>query len=264
MVIDFHTHAFPDSLAARAVGSLTERTEGVFPPVSDGTIAGLVAYMDKCGVDISVLQPVITKQSQTTTLNEWAISVKSDRILPFGGIYSHTDDYKRDIDFVVSLGLRGLKFHPEYQDFVVDDAAMLPIYDYALSRGLILLFHAGFDPAFKAPFRSSPKQYANISRAMRGGTIVAAHMGGQYDWDATERELVGTDVYLDTSMGLDFGPTEQFLRIVKAHGADKILFATDSPWSAADAELARLRALPLSDSEREAILCGNAKRVLGL
>jgi len=266
MVIDFHAHAFPDALAARAIGTLVANMppEATYAPVTDGTIGGLIASMDARGVDKSVVLPVLTKQSQTEGLNAWAAEVASERSIPFGGIFPHTDDYKRDIDFVVSLGLRGLKFHCEYQNFVLDDARMLPIYDYALSRGLILVFHAGFDPCFPAPFRSSPKQFRNVVDAMRGGTIVAAHFGGHAQWDDVERYLVGTPIYLDTSMGFEFFPHEQFLRIVRDHGAEKILFATDSPWSDAKTELAHLRSLPLTAAEKELILCGNAKRLLNL
>ena len=264
MVIDFHTHAFPDELARRAIGTLLENIEEAFTPVTDGTVSGLLKHMDESGVDISVLQPVITKPSQFIGLNEWAAGLASDRIIPFGGIYPHTDDYKRDIDFIVSLGLCGIKFHCEYQDFVIDEPKMLRIYDYALSRGLILLHHAGEDPGYEAPYRSSPERFARIADAMKGGVIVAAHFGGHGEWDDVERYMVGKNIYLDTSMGFEYFPPEQFLRIVKNHGADKILFASDSPWSDAKSEIARLKQTALSDYDKALILGGNASRLLGL
>lgn len=264
MIIDFHTHAFPDTLASRAISSLIEACGKTLFPVHDGTVAGLLRRMDDYSIDISVLQPVITKMSQTKTLNEWAASCCSDRIIPFGAVFPHTDDYKRDIDFVCSLGLRGLKFHAEYQGFSVDEPRMLKIYDYAFEKGLIVLHHAGFDPAFPPPFRSSPKQFQNIARAMRGGVLVAAHFGGQSQWDDVERYLVGENVYLDTSMGQKYYPSEQFLRIVRAHGADKILFASDSPWSNAGAEIASIESLPLTTEEKDMIFSSNAKKILDL
>jgi predicted TIM-barrel fold metal-dependent hydrolase len=264
MIIDFHTHVFPDNLAERAIAVLTAEADNAFPPVNDGTVSGLIRDMDNWKIDAAVVQPVITKQAQTKSVNEWSKSICSDRIISFGGIYPHTDDYKRDIDFVAGLGLKGLKFHAEYQNFVVDDPQMLKIYDYALGKGLVILHHAGADPAYKPPFKSSPRQFAKIVKEMRGGIIVAAHFGGHEQWDDVEKYLAGTDIYLDTSMGFDFFPHEQFLRIVKNHGADKILFASDYPWSSAKSEMEQLKALPLSDGEKAAIFGENAGRILNL
>jgi predicted TIM-barrel fold metal-dependent hydrolase len=139
---------------------------------------------------------------------------------------------------------------------------MLHIYDYALGKGLILLHHAGDDPAFKPPFKSSPKRFANVARQMKGGVIIAAHFGGHAQWDEVEEYLPGSGIYIDTSMGFEYYSREQFLRIVKKHGADKVLFGSDAPWSDAKTELEHLRAMPLTEDELNAILYGNAKRIL--
>ena len=264
MIIDFHTHIFPDELAPRAVKSLTSRSEYELEPANDGTLSGLIRNMDAWDVDKSVIQPVITKQTQFKTVNDWAASLVSDRIISFGSVFPHSDDFKRDIDYVVSLGLKGLKFHAEYQDFVLDEDKMLRIYDYALSRGLIILQHAGCDLGFPPPYKSSPKQFANVIQAMRGGVFVAAHLGGQSQWDEVEEFLVGGPIYFDTSMGFAFYPHEQFVRILKNHGADKMLFGSDSPWSKAVSEIAHLRGLPISEEDKEAVLGGNARRILGM
>ncbi len=264
MIIDFHTHVFPDELADRAICALVAGINEIYTPVTDAKVTGLLEHMRQSGVDISVIQPVITKQSQFEDLNLWARSICSDRLISFGGFYPHTDDYKRDIDFIVSLGLKGIKFHAEYQDFVIDDPKMLRIYDYALSRGLIILHHAGFNPGFNGPIRSGPVRFRNIWNAMKGGVIIAAHFGGFSKWDDVERYIVGTGIYLDTSMGFEFYPAEQFLRVVRSHGVEKILFASDSPWSDAGAEIGRLKAQPLTEAEKDMILGGNAKRILNI
>ena len=262
MIVDIHTHIFPDELASKAMDILI--ADVPYQPVSDGTLSGLLRNMDAWGIDVSVVQPVITKQSQMRKINEWAASVSSERLVSFGGIYPHTGDYKSDIDFVVSLGLKGLKFHAEYQDFLVDDRHMLDIYDYALGRGLALLHHGGYDPAFKPPFRSSAKMFARVAEAMRGGVIIIAHLGGHDEWDDVEEYLAGSGLYLDTSMGFEYFPHKRFLNIVEKHGADKILFGSDAPWSNAGTEIEHLRAQPLPKADIEAILGGNAKRILGV
>jgi len=264
MLIDFHTHVFPDVVARKVLPDLFTNAGDKFVPASDGTVSGLIKNMDDWGVDISVIHPVITKQSQFKNVNEWTAGLRSDRIVCFGGIYPYTDDFKRDIDFVVSLGAKGLKFHPEYQGFTVDSEHMLRVYDYALSRGLILLFHAGKDEAYLPPPNSSPEQFVKIAEAVRGGVIVLAHMGGFKQWDDVEKYLAGSEFYFDTSTGFEFFTQDQFLRVLKKHGADKILFASDSPWSKAGTAIKRLRSLPVSESDVESILGGNAKTLLGL
>lgn len=274
MIIDFHTHVFPDALAPRAIKALIEEIDGQYPVVSDGTASGLIKNMDAWGIDKSVVLPVVTKQSQTRNANEFASSIQSDRLVCFGGIYPHTDDFKRDIDLAHSLGLRGLKFHAEYQNFMLDDEKMLKIYDYALNKGLIILHHAGYDPAFPAPYKTSPEQFKRVADVLQiegalhlaeklgSGVIVAAHLGGHDQWDDVEKHLAGSNVYLDTSMGFEYFSQEQFLRIVKKHGAGKILFASDAPWSNAFTEMQLLKAMPLEQTEIDAILGGNAERIL--
>jgi len=264
MIIDFHTHIYPDALAPRVLQLLTSNVSFPFTPSFDGTLSGLLRYMDETGVDVSVIQPVVTRPSQTRSINEWAASCRSERIVAFGGIYPDPATYKSDIDEIVRLGLKGVKFHCESQNFTVDDPFMLRVYDYALSQGLIILHHAGFDPCFPGPYRSSPRQFANIVDQLRGGVFIAAHFGGYGEWDDVERYLVGRNIYLDTSNGIQYIPYEQFLRIVRNHGADKILFATDSPWSDGKKEIALLKASELTDEEKELIFSGNARRILRL
>jgi predicted TIM-barrel fold metal-dependent hydrolase len=264
MTIDFHTHIFPDELAPKALTKLSEAINHIYAKTHDGTLAGLLSRMDEWSIDVSVAQPVVTRPSQVKSVNEWAAGIRSDRIISFGGIYPLAEDYKDAIDYVVSLGLPGLKFHAEYQDFILDDPRMLRVYDYALSKGLILLHHAGFDPGFKPPFKSTPRQFRSVVNELRGGVIIAAHLGGHEQWDDVEELLCGSGIYLDTAMGFEFYSREQFLRIVKKHGADKILFASDSPWSNAKTELEHINNLPLTQWEKDAITGGNAQRLLGI
>ena len=266
MVIDFHTHAFPDEIHERAIASLRKASNYQMVPCHDGSLAGLKKNMKKFGVDLSVVQPVITKPSQTKTLNEWAakITEENDNIISFGGVHPHSDNWKRDIDFVCSLGLRGLKFHCEYQDFHIDDPFMFPIYDYAFSKGLIILHHAGHDPAFKAPFKSSPERFYNVWKELKGGTLIAAHLGGINQWNEVEKYIVGTGIYIDTSMGQKLYPGEQFMRIVNAHGADKMLFGSDSPWGNTKHELKKMKKQPHSEEQREQILHKTAQKLLNI
>lgn len=264
MIVDFHTHIYPDALAPRVIQKLTSGVPFPFKPATDGTLKGLLRHMDESGVDVSVLLPVVTRPEQFRTVNEWAASCRSGRIVAFGSLYPDPATYKSEIDEIVKLGLKGIKFHCESQNFTVDDPFMLRVYDYALSKGLILLHHAGYDPTFKPPYRSSPRQFASVVDQLKGGVFIAAHLGGYGDWDDTERCLVGRDIYFDISDALGYIPPEQFERIVRSHGADRFLFASDSPWGDVKKDLALFRETSLTEAEKELILGGNAKRILGL
>lgn len=283
--VDFHTHVFPDALAKRAVATVSENVKGVYTPVSDGTVHGLLRNMKSWGVDVSVSLPVVTNPKHFNTVNEFAAA--QNTLIPeiefFGGLHPATADWKRDIDFIVSLGLKGIKLHPKYQCFTPADPALFPMYDYALSRGLILVFHAGVDPGARPPYKSDPRQFAKIADEMKGGVIVAAHLGGNMQWEEVERDLAGKNIYMDTSTGFSFYGKERFLRIVQKHGADKLLFASDSPWGNAAEEKAQLCSLlnpddsqgetprthesqkpkrGLSLEEITLIVGGNARRIL--
>ena len=183
MIIDFHTHIWPDGLAERAMKTLTENAKGEYTPVTDGTASGLYRKMNEWNIDKSVVLPVQTKASQTKTLNDFAAKLNEKteyegKIISFGGIWPYTENIKHDIDYIVSLNLKGIKFHPEYQNFNIDDEQFFPLYEYALSKGLILIFHAGADIAFEGQLHSSPKQFKHLAEEMGGGVIVAAHFGG--------------------------------------------------------------------------------------
>jgi len=162
------------------------------------------------------------------------------------------------------MGLKGIKFHPDYQKFFVDDKKMFPIYETAFGLGLIVVFHAGVDIGLPAPYHATPERLEKIVRTFPRCKVVAAHMGGFSLWDDVERFLVGTDIYLDTSYSLDFMDGEQAKRIIRNHDVKKILFATDSPWADQKEAISKLKSLNLDKETEDAILGLNAKALLGL
>lgn len=260
MIIDFHTHIFPDEIAERAIATLASKVTII--PSFNGSKAGLLASMQNAGVDYSVVLPVVTKPSQTRKANEWAKEVDGSGIIAFGGLHPDNEDYKEQIDFIVSQGLKGIKMHPDYQGFFVDEPKMLPVYDYIFNKGLILLFHAGVDIGLPAPYHCPPDRLRNVLDQLKGGKIVAAHLGGHGMWEDVQKHLVGTDVYLDTSMGLGYYSAETFKKIVNAHGSEKILFATDAPWSTQKEELALIKNVGLTPHQLENVLCNTANKLL--
>ncbi len=263
MVIDFHTHIFPDKLAPKAyeVLSINAKAAG-YQPIHNLTKDGLVAKMDEYGVDISVVCPVATKPTQSIKNLEWGVTINDERIISIAGLYPEKESWKQNVDTAISMGYKGIKLHPEYQNFILDDEAMFPLYEYAFGKGLFILFHAGYDPIGSEPFKSNPKKFLRLVEEFKGAKIIAAHFGGQSQWDDVETYLAGKDIYLDTSMGFKYFGKDKFLSILAKHGADKVLFGSDSPWSNTGEELDALVELPLSKDDKDKILYKNAKVLL--
>jgi hypothetical protein len=220
--------------------------------------------MKEAGIDKSVVAPIATKPSQVRSINDWAVGV--NRQYPdlecFGTLHPLYDEWQAEIENLVAAGILGIKLHPDYQEFFVDDPALLPMYQALAEAGLILLFHAGVDIGLPPPVHCPPDRLARVLDAVPQLTIVAAHMGGYACWDDVERHLVGRDLYFDTSYSMADLGIERATAMIRAHGTDKILFGTDSPWTVQSAEVAAIRALPLTDDEIAAILGENAARLL--
>ncbi len=262
MIIDFHVHCFPEEIAERAVATLAEKAD--IPSRSDGTVAGIKASMKKAGIDKSVVLSIATKPQQSKKITQWAESVQDDSIIAFGSIHPDSTEWKDEMKRICEAGLKGLKFHPEYQDFYVDDPKLFPIYEKAAEMGLIIMFHAGVDLGFQPPVHCPPFRLKKVVRTFPGAKIVAAHMGGYDSWDDVERYLAGESLYLDTSFSLDKMSREQFERLVGTHGWERLLFATDSPWKDQSEEVRILRGMNLSDKVLQAVSSGNAAKLLGL
>ncbi|MDR1210125.1 MAG: amidohydrolase family protein [Clostridiales bacterium] len=262
MIIDFHSHAFPDRIAASALGRLTVNS-GNQRPVFDGTVAGLVAHEREAGVDMAVVANIATNPRQMRNVNDFAISINSlDGVTAFGSVHPAAPDALSELSRLVEAGIKGIKLHPDYQDFFADDPDVYPIYAKAAELGLITLFHAGMDIGLFEPVHAAPERLANALPAFGGGVVVAAHWGGYSMWYDVEKYLVGADVYFDTSYAYGRMPPGQARRIIANHGSDRILFGSDTPWSRPSDELLFARAV--AGDGAEAILGGNAARLLGL
>ncbi len=262
MVIDFHVHCFPEDIAKRATESLSRAAN--LPLNSDGTVCAIKASMKRAGIDKSLIQNIATKPSQTGKITQWASSIQDDEILAFGSVHPEAEDWKDQLVRIKEAGLKGIKFHPEYQSFYVDDQKMYPIYEKAADLGLIIIFHAGGDLGMPEPYHCTPDRMKRALRAIPGSRVVAAHMGGFDYWDDVERYLVGEDMFFDTSFSLNVMDQEQFRRILSGHGHERLLFASDSPWGDQYTEAERFRNLELTDEARSAIMGGNAAKLLGL
>jgi len=261
-VIDFHTHVFPERVAARAMENLCS-TYGV-TAVAEATPSGLLGVMSESGIDAAVVAPVATRPGQVRSINEWAAGIQSERIISFGALHPDLPDPAREVERIVGLGLKGVKLQPNFQEISPDDRRLWPAYEAAQGR-LIFLFHSGQEIKSVPRVHAQPAALARVREAFPGLTMVVAHMGGYLMWDEVRAHLLGSDVTFDMSYcGEDDIPAEELAGLIREHGVERVVFGSDFPWGHPGADLRRLLALGLSPGEVEAIAWRNAGELLGL
>jgi len=269
MIIDFHTHVFPDKIAKATVSALEQR--GNIPAFSDGTVEGLIGQMKSAGVSFSVNLPVLTKPSQFDSILRFATALNASygdgdsiRIISFAGIHPDEENPEEKLSLVKDSGIRGIKIHPDYQGTFFDDGKYVRILAEAKRLGLITVTHAGFDCAYPGqPIKCTPDRVMRALDKIGGyDKLVLAHMGGNQLFSEVYDTLAGEDVYFDTAYVLQFFSASQFEKMLAKHGEDKILFATDSPWRDLTVDTGILQSYSLGESTERRILSENAKKLL--
>ncbi len=263
MLIDFHTHAFPDNLANGAISGLA-KTSGYIPS-TDGTIKNTIEKFDQWGVDIGVVQNIAVSPKSEKKVNDFAISSNDlRRIVAFGSVHPNSPDGVNELHRLKENGIKGIKLHPEYQGFNIDDDVAYHIYSTCSKLGLIVLFHAGWDVAYPDSRRAYPERSARVLDKFPDMKVVLAHFGANRAADETVKYLVGSNAYFDISLVQDFLTPDECADICKRHGTDKILFGTDCPWGDALKTNDFLEKMPLTDDEKEQIRYKNALKLLDM
>ena len=272
MIIDFHTHTYPDKIAEATVTKL-EAAAGI-KAHTDGTNAGLSESTEEAGIDYALILPVATSVHQVSTINEVAyktnLSAGRKRLLSFGAIHPDSPDAKRVIRGIASLGLKGIKLHPDYQGVFFSDIRYKRIVEKATEEGLYIVVHAGVDIGLPDPVHTTPDMVREVVRDTGTDKLVLAHMGGWRMWDEVMEKLTELDLRIDTSFSTEAVEAEgmlgeeKFIEMVRAFGADRVLFGTDSPWASQKKSLKWIQHTSLHKDEKEKILGGNAAQILGV
>lgn len=282
MIIDFHTHTFPEKSSGKIVQKLGSISHTL--PFTDGSVRELLSSMKEAGVDYSVNLPVMTTVDQVDKVNDSLIRQReelfSQGIITFGGMHPDYDNYKEELRRLKQSGILGIKVHPAYQNVDFDDIRMVHIIDYASELGLIVLTHAGIDIGINDHNYCSVSHILKVIDQVHPPKLVLAHMGNWACWKDVEQDLAGAPVWLDTAFAI--GPitadlkqdekpyleenlfNEDFVRICRKHGMDRILFATDSPWQEQKDYIERVRQSGLNEEEQEMVFSGNARELLRL
>ena len=282
MIIDFHTHTFPEKNSEKVVQKLGSLSHTL--PFTDGSVRELLASMKEAGVDYSVNVPVMTTAEQVEKVNSSLIRQREELfvqgIITFGGMHPDYENYKEELRHLKQSGILGIKLHPAYQNVDLDDMRMMRIIECASELGLIVLTHAGIDIGLSDHNYCSVSHILKVIDQLHPPRFVLAHMGHWGCWEDVERDLAGAPVWLDTAFAIgsitadpnqDEKPyleenlsNKDFVRISRKHGMNRILFATDSPWQDQKDYIERVRSAGLKQQELELVFSENARKLLFL
>ena len=267
MIFDFHTHVFPNTLAPRAIGKL----EGIasLTPATDGTVGGLLRRLDAWGIDRACALSIATKPSQHHSILAFAETIRrehGDRLIPFPSVHPAGEDALETVRQIHAAGMKGIKFHPDYQGLRIDDPIWEPVYDLCAALGLVAIFHTGYDPVSPDLIHAPPAACLAVAKRHPDLRMVCAHLGGDMMWEEVETVLAGRadNLWMDTSIAPGRCDPALARRIIERQGTDRILFASDCPWGYGMESIDYIRAMRLGDRAEAQIFWENAAALLGL
>ena len=261
-IINAHAHIYPEKIAQKATDTI-----GIFYDIKmqmpAGTSERLIEDGKKAGVTRYVVHSVATTAHQVRSINEFLKREVAAHPEFIGFIALHQDlteeEIEREIDWAIENGFKGIKLHPDFQKFFIDDEKVEKFYR-AASGKLPILFHIGDD---RYDF-SKPERLVRIAKKYPDTTFIAAHFGGYRCWEDAQLYRGLDNVYFDTCSSLPFISPERAKEIIDMLGADRFFFATDFPMWDSASELERFKTIPLTNAEREMIYSANIKKLLKL
>ena len=257
-IFDSHCHIYPVKIAQKAIESVDHFYGGLPGCPHDGTAETLLACGTAEGISHFIVHSVATRPEQVLSINRF-ISESVERakgaFTGLGAIHPDADCLREDFEQLTALGLKGVKIHPDFQRFEADSIKAFRLYELAEACGLPILIHTG-DHRYDY---SNPERMVRVLRAFPGLRFIGAHLGGWSVWDRAEALLPAyPNFWVDTSSSFHWLGPERTLRIIRAFGADRVLFGTDYPMWPQKPEIDFLRSLPLTEEEKEQILWKNA------
>ncbi len=260
-IIDIHAHVFPENIVRKVIDTLQDfygfKWQGL------GTLPDYLRCMDEAGIARSVIFSAATKPEQVRSINDYIagqVSQYPDKLAGFGTLHPDYEMPEEELERISDLGLKGIKIHPDFQQLQIDSPEMIKLFR-KIGKKMPVLIHAG-DGRFQF---SNPDRIARLHRTVPELQIIAAHMGGWSEWEMAWKYLIGKEeVYLDISSTIGHVPAEQVRDMVRTHGADKVLFASDYPAVTPKQTIQDVLSLNLSSAEYEMIFYKNAERLLGL
>ena len=259
MLIDFHTHVYPEKIAEKGVQYIGDFYN--LPMREKGTLVHLKSVAKASGTTHVVLLGVAVKPEVVESINRFTASMLDESTLGFGTIHPDYADKKAEVCHCLEMGLKGIKIHPDMQRFCIDDPRMFEVYELLSEKGSPIMMHIGDD---RYDY-SKPIRLAKIMDMFPNLKVVAAHFGGYRCWEESLQYLCGRkNLWFDTSSSLQFIDIDLAKRIIHAHGIKRILFGTDYPITDQNEELKWIELLNFTEEEKKAVFYENAAELLGI
>ena len=253
-IIDAHAHIFPEKISEAAVNSIGS-FYGLLEMAHGGTSEELISSGSKIGVEKYMVFSTATTPKQVTSINNFIVSEceQHPEFIGVGTMHSEFEDFESEIDRIYRLGIRGIKLHPDFQQFYIDDDKLLPLYAILEDRDMFLITHSG---DYRYDF-SRPERIAKVAKMYPKMRVIAAHFGGWAMWTVARRELTLPNVYIDTSSTLVFSGDVPAKEAFKAFDNTHIFFGVDFPTWDHTVELEYIMKLGLDDATLENVLYNN-------
>lgn len=262
MIIDFHTHIYPQWVAAKILPAAKKKLLVEVP--GTGAPQDLRQHMSDSGISRSVLLPLAKGREDVPSLNDWILSVSGDDLLPFGAVHPFMENLEYELDRLYARGVRGVKMMPLLQEVYPDDPRCERLYEALIKREMILVTHAGRDPLERREIFGTPERFARVIQCYPDLRLELAHLGGLRMWDEVRRYLLpaGKNVYFDTAYVSFYLAPEEMEELIRDIGPERVLFGSDYPWEEPGRAAAIIGRLGLCEKDRDAILSKNAARLL--
>nr|NQU91668.1 amidohydrolase family protein [Bacteroidota bacterium] len=261
MIIDAHTHIFPDDQAKVFLKNTAEmfnvKTYGL------ATENDLISQMDENQISYSVIHMVAPFPSGVKNTNTWLINLNQDRFIKFGTVHPEFKDFKDEIKRLKDNNICGIKFQPDIQRFKPDDKNLTyPVYEELDKAGMKVMFHIGGEPFSGPKDRSKPHMIRNIALDFPDLKIIGAHLAGLNVWEETYDKLAGLkNIYMESSLSYKFINPAMAEKIIRKHGTDKIFFGSDYPFGSIKESVNAAKLVSfITDDERKNILGKNAEK----
>ena len=259
--IDFHCHVYPDAIATKAADNVRQFYNGLGDPSVDGSVQTLLDRGTRAGVEKFVILPVAVRPSRTRHINDFILEQArgQERFYGFGTVHAGMENITGEIQYIMDKGLRGLKMHPDYQLFPIDDPRLFPVYEM-IGEKLPVIFHMGdqrYDYSHPARLRKLLELFPRLR-------VIAAHFGGYTMYREASELLHDKNCFFDVSSSLMFmedGVAESY---INSYGAERFVYGSDFPMWDPVTEMERFQRLKLTDSQKEQIAHITAEGILGI